>query len=208
MTLFEFFLIGTAAGALLYIPVGPNGLLAFSSIHREGYKPVIGTGAGASSASFIMAFLSIMLALKFSPKFLNQEIIDLCAGAFLISMGFYFFYKSVIVPREKKNQASILKYFWAGLIVGITNPKNLIAFPVIVFTFVNRDTIHEAFETTLSLAAGACTASLLWWVIFYFLLKSTNIRKKPETIKKITRVLGVALIIAGSLRIVALYAGG
>ena len=58
---YSILLASFSAGAILYIPIGPNGILALNQIKTLGYKGIIPTAMGSMLSCFIIALVGSSL---------------------------------------------------------------------------------------------------------------------------------------------------
>lgn len=203
MMLPSVFIAGFLIGSMLYIPIGPNGLIALTTIKSASYKGLIGTAIGSSLASFLTAIFSILLVLNFPVVSLNENLIGSLSSIFLIIFGIFFVTKSVLMPPSKKSKVDMLKYIRVSFFVGISNPKNLIIFPTLLFSFYpslnNMGTSHE---NILLLAFGAFLSAVAWWCVFYFSLRLVDIVRFPKIIETVSHAFGIILVIVGIIRLI------
>jgi threonine/homoserine/homoserine lactone efflux protein len=202
VNLIEAITIGIGIGGILYIPIGPNGLCAFSSISTGGYRGVLGTGIGSSLSCFTMVNLSVFLALKTPIASIDPNILEIGAAIFLTSIGLYYLLKQIVIPGGKQNESELIKYISRGLTVGMSNPKSFILFPTLLFSFVDSTSLNENPVIVLFLALGACLASISWWALLYKLLRLSDIKRFPLVIEKVSRLFATVLILTGSFRII------
>ena len=93
------------------------------------------------------------------------------------------------------------KMFINAFLIGLSNPKGIIGFPLLLLSFIGPDDLSLSLFKAFIAALGAVLSATCWWILFYFSFKIFDIRKKPFVLKKIIELLSLGLILLGISRL-------
>ena len=199
--LYSVFLAGFLAGAVLYIPIGPNGILALNQIQSTGYKGIIPTATGSILSCFTITLVGSIFFFLISIDQSQNHFINLSSAIVLIVIGGFFFLSSRLKHTVKKYTFDFKKMFVNAFLIGVSNPKGIIGFPLLMLSFVDLKDFGFPLFQAFAAAMGAVLSSTFWWIIFYHLFKVFNIRKRPFVLKRVIEFLSLVLIGLGVSRL-------
>ncbi len=167
------YILGTIAGFLASIPLGPIGILCTQRTLSSGRISGFISGAGAALADTIFATLALF-CLTYINAFLEKYDfwVQVVGGIILIVFGFYTFHKKVprthsITHTSTKFTRDYISNFLSVLLLTLTNPAYFLVYAMI-FAALGMGGSDYSFGADFLLLLGVYTGTNLWWFILTF----------------------------------------
>lgn len=184
----------------IIITPGPNAMLMVSHSLNHGQRAVINNAFGSVSASTLLIIISLLGIKSLIPDaYLSW--ISLVGSLYLAYLGVSNLRTQNFVMNLESHPRAVSshrKFFYQAFLTGISNPKDILFFVVLLPQFI---------DTTLSFATSA-TLLLLGWMICDFIIMygygalALKIKQyvKPAKILLFIKIAGaIILIFAGIL---------
>ena len=212
MSTLQFLLIGFGIGAVLYIPIGPNGILALRSISTNGYRAAFGTAIGSCMACAMMASMSVWL-FSVSPWQINANLLNTLGGLFFILVGVFFLIKPIPKPTsaqqnslpEATNGSAYSLVATAavkGFLVGISNPKSLVGFYMLLLVVLGELQQQITGAHLFLVVTGGTLAAAAWWSFLLILIRLTKLEQRQSQLKWVIQCFACILLAVGSFHVV------
>ncbi len=193
-----FFVKGAIAGAITGVPIGPVNIAVIDTAYRHHLKRAIAVALGGAMADLFYALLGV---LWFGPMVVTRPHIPpiLYAISFLplVIYGISILRSKPADPtRSTGDDANQKGYFWSGFGLGVAlillNPSTLLAWVVILGTWMSDENQASGVAAALGVGAG----SFLWFALVAWLAhKGKNFLQKRAGL--INRIVGILLIALG-----------
>ena len=190
-----FFIKGAVAGAITGVPIGPVNIAVIDTAYRHHLKRAIAVALGGSMADLFYALLGV---LWFGPLVVTRPHIPpiLYAVSFLPLVIY-----GISILRSKPVDSSHMSssengqkgYFWSGFGLGVAlillNPSTLLAWVVILGTWMSDENQSSGIAAALGVGAG----SFVWFAFVAWLAhRGKNFLQKRAGL--INRIVGSLLI--------------
>ncbi len=190
-----FFIKGAVAGAVTGVPIGPVNIAVIDTAYRHHLKRAIAVALGGAIADLFYALLGV---LWFGPLVVTRPHIPpiLYAISFLplVIYGISILRSKPADPsRVSSTDTGQKGYFWSGFGLGMAlillNPSTLLAWVVILGTWMSEENRNSGIAAALGVGAGSfCWFALVAWLAH----KGKNFLQKRAGL--INRVVGFLLI--------------
>lgn len=199
----DIFIAGFSCGAILYIPIGPNGIMALNCIKTMGYKGVVPTAMGSILSCFIVALIGSSILIFWGLDDNISHFLNRISGLFLMLVGAFFFRRANVRYEtiKQKHEFNFRKSFLSAFLIGVSNPKGIIGFPMLFISLTDAKALSLPFSQVAIATLGATAGAVCWWLLFYFGFKFFEIGEKPFLLKNIVRSLSFLLILFGVLKL-------
>lgn len=191
---------------------GPNALLMVSHSLNSGSRAVFFNAIGSITASAILILLSLLGVKAFIPE-------DYLAGLSLIG-SLYLAYLGITNLRASKidisltggkaNRVSNKSFFLQAFFTGISNPKDILFFIILLPQFIDSNLSFFISSTLLLVGWLICDFSIM----FAYGVLASKIKKwvDPSKIQLIIKIAGGAILFFAMVLLVTtlnnLYLGG
>jgi threonine/homoserine/homoserine lactone efflux protein len=190
-----FFIKGAIAGAVTGVPIGPVNIAVIDTAYRHHLKRAIAVALGGATADLFYAMLGV---LWFGPLVVTRPHIP----PILYAISFFpLVIYGISILRSKPADPSLVSgtdtgqkgYFWSGFGLGMAlillNPSTLLAWVVILGTWMSEENQSSGIAAALGVGAG----SFLWFAFVAWLAhKGKNFLQKRAGL--INRIVGFLLI--------------
>jgi len=193
----------TFATFVYAISPGP-GLFAVLAIStRYGAMSAMWLSFGHTVGDIIYVTVA-MLALSALAEIISNSMlyVKIFGASYLIYIGYQQWRSKGVSFEQSNKKESILKLFFAGFIVGATNPKTIIFYLSFLPIFVDLNNLTMTTEVQI--------IGVIGFTVFFVLslanvlgLKLRRHIENPAVIKRVNEVTGVTMILVGIF--VALY---
>ena len=199
----EFLIFGLWSGLLLGIPAGPNGMLVITRTIKWGKNTGIQTALGSVIAILLSSSIGLVIFSIFGEISASiQQLIKLISGLILLTIGILIIVK---FRKEKKQPTALTKksasfYTGTAFLTGITNPKNIIGWPLII---ASGPTIGDNILLSGSgFLLGILISCTCWWVVLIFGLSQLPSTKAQQLLGKLSWLLVISFIGIGAWRLI------
>ena len=203
---------GLMIGLLVSAPMGPTGILVIQRTLNKGWLPGFLTGLGAIFSDLVYALITIF-ALQLVVDWIQQfEVtLQIVGGAFIALYGFYLWNSNpvevmasnnaqgaspLISSRHRLRVTGILKYFFTGFGLTISNPTIVFFFLAL---FARTNFLFDASEQDWWLYvigfAAIIAGALGWWTLITWLVNKIRSRFRINTIRNINRCIASIMFI-------------
>jgi len=210
------FLKGLIVGFALAAPVGPIAALCVQRTIARRWAAGFASGLGAAVADALYGLIAAFGATFISEFLISEhEWLQRVGGVILILLGMRLILKRV-EPREtvaldaKANvsgngkvngeaqgkRRGLTGYFFATLVLTLTNPMTFVAFAA-VFATMGLGATRGHSILTLELVAGVSAGSALWWTILTALAHAVRHHFDFRKLAVVNRATGVFVIAVG-----------
>jgi threonine/homoserine/homoserine lactone efflux protein len=204
------FVKGLIVGFALAAPVGPIAALCVQRTIARRWIAGFVSGLGAAVADALYGLVAAFGATFVSEFLINEhEWLQRIGGAILILLGLRLILKRV-APREapanananaanangESNGRGLTGYFFATLVLTLTNPMTFVAFAAIFATMGLGATRGHSI-LTLELVLGVFAGSALWWTILTGLAHAVRHHFDFRKLTVVNRATGVFVIGVG-----------
>jgi len=210
------FLKGLIVGFALAAPVGPIAALCVQRTIARRWAAGFASGLGAAVADALYGLIAAFGATFISEFLISEhEWLQRVGGVILILLGMRLILKRV-EPREtvaldaKANvsgngkvngeaqgkRRGLTGYFFATLVLTLTNPMTFVAFAA-VFATMGLGATRGHSILTLELVAGVFAGSALWWTILTALAHAVRHHFDFRKLAVVNRATGVFVIAVG-----------
>ena len=210
---------GLVIGLLVSAPMGPTGILVIQRTLNKGWFPGFLTGLGAILSDITYALITLF-ALKLVVGVIQEyeTSLQIIGGLFIALYSYYLWTSNPVevmassntqgvtplMPnRYKLRVAGILKYFFTGFALTISNPMIVFFFLALFartnFLFDVGPNDWWLYVVGLSAIIGG---ALGWWTLITWLVNKIRNRLRVKTIRNINR--SIALLMLG----IAIYGIG
>lgn len=201
---------GFFVGAVLNIPIGPNGALAFFRASIYGWKSVVPTALGATLASGFYIFIgAVFISNPFVSNLSKSPIFHIVGALFLSALAYMLYKKSHSITKVQQEDVTVpsdLSMFTSSFLVGMTNPKSIVGFPA---ALLSSGYVFDEAAILISaslVALGGIFSSLLWWIVFLIMSKNLNSKNNSLAVERITRYLSYLIALFALSRFVKIFA--
>jgi threonine/homoserine/homoserine lactone efflux protein len=205
------FVKGLIVGFALAAPVGPIAALCVQRTIARRWAAGFASGLGAAVADALYGLIAAFGATFISEFLINEhEWLQRVGGVILILLGLRLILKRV-EPRETVADANgnevvngeapgkrrgLAGYFFATLVLTLTNPMTFVAFAAIFATMGLGATRGHSI-LTLELVAGVFAGSALWWTILTALAHAVRHHFDFRKLAVVNRATGIFVIAVG-----------
>lgn len=205
------FVKGLIVGFALAAPVGPIAALCVQRTIARRWLAGFVSGLGAAVADGLYGLIAAFGATFISEFLINEhEWLQRVGGAILILLGLRLLLKRV-QPREDAVPANggvngngeagvhrrgLAGYFFATLVLTLTNPMTFVAFAA-VFATMGIGATRGHSILTVELVAGVFAGSALWWTILTGLAHAVRHHFDFRKLTVVNRATGVFVIAVG-----------
>ena len=202
---------GLVIGLLVSAPMGPTGILVVQRTLNKGWLPGFLTGLGAILSDVTYALITLF-ALKLVVNVIQEyEVALQIIGGFFIACYSYFLWTSnpvevmannnsqsvapLMQNRHRLRITGILKYFFTGFALTISNPMIVFFFLAL---FARTNFLFETGPDTWWLYILGITAiiggALAWWTLITWTVNKIRNRFRVKTIRNINRSIALLMI--------------
>lgn len=196
-------LAGIFAGGILYVPIGPNGILALSRVRSMGYRGIVPTAIGSILSCFIVALVGSSIIIFFGVSDILNDLTNFVSAIVFITIGILFFQSSRGKYDINKHNFNFKNMLISAFLVGISNPKGIVGFPVLFISFAGSNGLDFPLSNALFAALGAVISATCWWVLFYVVFRYFDIERKPFFLRIIIEFFSLLLIIIGIFKLIS-----
>jgi threonine/homoserine/homoserine lactone efflux protein len=207
------FLKGLIVGFALAAPVGPIAALCVQRTIARRWAAGFASGLGAAVADALYGLIAAFGATFISEFLINEhDWLQRVGGVILILLGLRLILKRV-EPRQTVLDANVsgngkvngeaqgkrrglTGYFFATLVLTLTNPMTFVAFAA-VFATMGLGATRGHSILTLELVAGVFAGSALWWTILTALAHAVRHHFDFRKLAVVNRATGVFVIAVG-----------
>jgi threonine/homoserine/homoserine lactone efflux protein len=205
------FVKGLIVGFALAAPVGPIAALCVQRTIARRWMAGLVSGLGAAVADALYGLIAAFGATFISEFLINEhEWLQRVGGVILILLGLRLILKRV-EPRETVASATgnanangeveakrrgLTGYFFATLVLTLTNPMTFVAFAA-VFATMGLGATRGHSILTLELVAGVFAGSALWWTILTALAHAVRHHFDFRKLAVVNRATGIFVIAVG-----------
>ena len=210
------FLKGLIVGFALAAPVGPIAALCVQRTIARRWAAGFASGLGAAVADALYGLIAAFGATFISEFLISEhEWLQRVGGVILILLGMRLILKRVepretVALDEKANvsgngrvngeaqgkRRGLTGYFFATLVLTLTNPMTFVAFAA-VFATMGLGATRGHSILTLELVAGVFAGSALWWTILTALAHAVRHHFDFRKLAVVNRATGVFVIAVG-----------
>jgi threonine/homoserine/homoserine lactone efflux protein len=202
-------ILGWVIGLFIAMPVGPVAVLSVKRTLHAGWPMGVATGLGAAAADAFYAAIAafgIYAVQDFLMK--HQYSLRMVGGLVLMLVGARMLLQKADVPAKDiaddlapaQKPAEfihhLIKSFFTGLVLTITNPLTLMAFLAVMTNFGLSGDMHS-YRMALIFVAGAFVGAACWWLSLVGGVTLIKARLSETLVAKINGVLAVVLVVAG-----------
>lgn len=197
------FLKGIVAGAIIAFPVGPIGIICLRRMLSQG--PLMGllSGLGAATADIIYSSLALA-GLNFIYTFLIEHtiLLRIVSSIFLCGFGIKIVFSKPFRPVATWSRDVAQAYF-STFFLTLANPLIILSFITVFAAFgVNYKSEHiSSFAWPIF---GVFLGSSIWWFVISGITKLFHIVILPETVQKINKISGIAIILFGLITLITI----
>lgn len=199
LTVAYFFMLGTIAGIVTGIPVGPSNVAVIDNVYRNSIRRAIAVGAGAAFADGWVSAFGILVVGSFLEEHPQVRAVLFCiSGVVLVIYGIITLRAPALneSPKKVEKSANPSKEVWSGFLVGIIiilmNPSAIVAWTMIVAPyFVDAD-----FSGKMGGVGGIVVGSFIWFCFVAYLAAKGKKMLGDRSIW-VLRIVAILLIGAG-----------
>lgn len=196
----QFILEGLTFGLILSISLGPIFIALTQTAIEKGARAGITVASGVWISDFIIVGLFYFFISKISTTVESEAFqfwIALIGGLFLMSFGFFSFFRKVELDYTVRKHVykDYIGFWLKGFLINTLNPFTFLFWLTTISTRVIAESIT-------SREAGLFLASILFMIMLsdsikVFLAKAIKSKLKPIHIENLGKVAGVALFLFG-----------
>ncbi len=199
----ELIIRGLIVGIIVSAPMGPVGVLTVRRTLNKGHWYGLATGVGAAVSDMIYALLTIVgmsVVMDFVEKPSTMFYLKLGGSLMLFLFGWYTYRSKPSIAPPGTTRGNLLQNGLTGFLVTLSNPLIIFLFMVLFarFEFVQPDHPIEQTFGMMGIAVGA----LVWWFSLTTAINKVRNSFHMETIGRINRVIGVAVMTAAVIGLV------
>jgi threonine/homoserine/homoserine lactone efflux protein len=206
---------GFVCGLVVSIPVGPVNLSVINQALRRGFLQAFLVGLGAAAAETIYA--SVCMAGH--SEFLNRPYIrDVMRVAALVVIGAVgvraLLIKAETFEARSAERADRMDQRWhhprsflLGFVMTIFNLLLVVLWATISTVLFAHEWVTESLSSRSSCAMGVFLGCALWFFLLALFVSRAHRRVKPQTMMRLMRASGVAMLIFGALLGYKLFRG-
>ncbi|MBN2126616.1 MAG: LysE family transporter [Deltaproteobacteria bacterium] len=188
----EIYLKGFAVGLLPCAPLGPVGVLCARRFVLDGRRAGVLSMLGASTADALWCCLAC-LGLRLTGLLrMNQTLITLSAGLFLMALGVWLFFNRSGPERQGAMRAALLRSYVSTFLVMLANPMPIVLLAAALAASGIHTSGLEGPKAALAVA-GVTSGSMSWTPLF--LAGSGLFRRhlKSQTGRNLNRITGTLI---------------
>jgi threonine/homoserine/homoserine lactone efflux protein len=204
----DLLLKGFIIGMVVSAPMGPVGVLCVQRTLNKGRWYGFVTGLGASCSDIIYALLT-GYGMSFIFDFINANVLYLPAlkllgSVMLLCFGIYTYRSNPVesIRPVSNNRGTYLHNLITAFLVTLSNPLIIFLFIGLFarFAFVLPEV---RLELQLSGYLAIFLGALIWWFGITYFVNKVRSRFNLKGIRMINRIIGVIVIVASAIGIVA-----
>ena len=202
---------GLVIGLLVSAPMGPTGILVIQRTLNKGWFPGFLTGLGAILSDVTYALITLFALTLVVDAIQEYEVALQIIGGLFIAGYSYFLWNSnpvevmansnsqgvapLISNRHKLHVAGILKYFFTGFALTISNPM-IVFFFLALFARTNFlfNTGTETWWLYILGISAIVGGALSWWTLITWLVNKIRNRFRVKTIRNINRSIAALML--------------
>ena len=192
---------GLIVGMIASAPMGPAGVLVVQRTLNKGRWFGFVTGIGAAISDLIYAFITCLgmsIVMEFIQRPGYMLYLKIGGSLILFLFGLYtYFAKPAPFRPPSKNKGTLAHNMLTGFLVTLGNPLIVLLFMVLFarFDFIIPEHYIERSLGGIAIALGA----LLWWFALTAAINRIRARFNRDTIMRINRVIGIAVMVSAVL---------